>query len=69
MTETVREYWQVKIIRRSGIREKVGFTYHWAVRLEKRGEFPKRVKLGPRAVGWLESELDAWLADRHRVAA
>ena len=23
--------------------------------------FPKRIKLGSRAVGWLQSDLDAWL--------
>lgn len=24
-------------------------------------EFPKQVKLGPRAVGWIESEVNGWL--------
>jgi prophage regulatory protein len=28
------------------------------------GIFPRPVSLGPRAVGWLESEVDAWLAKR-----
>lgn len=28
------------------------------------GKFPKPIKLGPRASGWLESEIIAWLADR-----
>lgn len=23
--------------------------------------FPKPIKLGPRAVGWLESEIDEWI--------
>lgn len=32
-------------------------------KLEKAGKFPKRVKLGGYAVGWLKSEIDAWLAD------
>jgi prophage regulatory protein len=26
--------------------------------------FPRRVKIGDRARGWLESELDVWLAAR-----
>jgi prophage regulatory protein len=26
--------------------------------------FPKPIKLGPKAVGWLESEIDAWLESR-----
>ena len=26
------------------------------------GQFPKPIKLGPRAVGWLESDVDEWLS-------
>ena len=37
----------------------VSRTFIW--RGEKAGTFPKRVKLGARAVGWLKSDLDAWL--------
>jgi len=33
-------------------------------RKEKRGEFPKRLRLGAGAVGWLESEVNAWLEER-----
>lgn len=32
--------------------------------LAAQGKFPKPIKLGPRASGWLESEINAWLADR-----
>jgi prophage regulatory protein len=28
------------------------------------GTFPKQIALGVRAVGWLESEIDAWIAMR-----
>ena len=28
------------------------------------GTFPAPVKLGPRAVGWVESEVNDWIADR-----
>lgn len=31
---------------------------------ERAGLFPKRIRLGPNAVGWLESEVRAWLAER-----
>ena len=33
-------------------------------RLEKAGTFPKRVHLGPNRVGWVEAEIDRWLAAR-----
>lgn len=33
-------------------------------RLEAEEKFPKRVKIGPRAVAWAESEIQAWIRDR-----
>ncbi|KAB0670595.1 AlpA family phage regulatory protein [Oryzomonas sagensis] len=32
-------------------------------RLEAAGLFPHRRKIGKRAVGWLRSEVEAWLAN------
>lgn len=57
----------MKVIRRRDIRSKTGFCYHWCVELEKRGDFPKRIRLGPQSVGWLEHEIDNWLAQRSRA--
>lgn len=31
------------------------------LRKEKAGEFPKRIKLGPRSVAWSETEINAWI--------
>ena len=31
------------------------------------GYFPKPIKLGPKAVGWRYSEVQAWLKDRERA--
>jgi prophage regulatory protein len=31
-------------------------------RLEANGKFPKRVYIGPRRVGWLTAEIDAWVS-------
>jgi prophage regulatory protein len=33
-------------------------------RLEKRGEFPKRVPLGRGRHGWAEHEIDEWISSR-----
>ncbi len=30
----------------------------------KRGEFPKPISIGKRAVGWIESEIDDWISSR-----
>ena len=32
--------------------------------LESEQRFPHRIKIGMRAVGWIESEVQAWLAQR-----
>jgi prophage regulatory protein len=32
------------------------------------GEFPASVQLGPRAVGWLESDVSDWISARVKVA-
>ena len=37
--------------------------YRW---MDESG-FPRAVAVGPRAVRWLESEVDAWIAARPRV--
>ncbi len=31
-------------------------------RLEKAGQFPKRVRIGGNTVCWIEAEIDEWLA-------
>lgn len=28
------------------------------------GDFPRQVRLSPRAVGWVEAEVAAWIAER-----
>jgi len=55
---------------RSGIarlprtKEIVGLSRSEIYRREAAGLFPKRVVLGRRCVGWLESELFDWIAAR-----
>ena len=34
--------------------------------LKARGEFPQSVKIGPKAVGWYEDEIDEYLNTRPR---
>lgn len=35
----------------------------------KKGEFPESYALGVRAIGWLASDVDAWIASRVKVGA
>lgn len=41
-----------------------GFSSNWWWRLEQAGRVPKRIKLSERRVGWLLSELEAWVRER-----
>ncbi len=52
------------IIRLSGVQERTGLSRSEIYRLEGIGGFPKRVVLGARSVGWVESELQAWITER-----
>nr|WP_295838149.1 AlpA family phage regulatory protein [uncultured Azospirillum sp.] len=45
-----------------------GYSRMHVDRLEKAGKFPKRVQIGANAVGWMESDIVAWIGDRARGA-
>lgn len=45
----------------------VGLSRTAIYRMEIRGDFPKRVKIGARKIGWYESEVNDWLARRERA--
>ena len=53
-----------RVITRHELRALVPYTPQHVLRLEKRGLFPVRIKIGPNRVGWLLSEVEAWLAQR-----
>ena len=56
-----------KLISRKQVREQCLYSYAQIQRLEDAGKFPRRVRLGngPRSrVAWVESEIEAWLAER-----
>ena len=36
-------------------------------RHERNNRFPKRVPVGPQRYAWVESEIDAWIAERIRA--
>ena len=44
--------------------KKVPFSRRHLYRLEQRGDFPTRIKVGRRKVGWRESEIEAWVEAR-----
>lgn len=56
-----------RISRRLETCERTGLSWSTIRRLEMKGEFPKRVQLGPRSVGHFMDEIDEFLAARERV--
>ena len=50
-----------KILRLPEVKKITGLSRSSIYRLGESNEFPKSIKIGPRAVGWLEAEVLAWL--------
>ena len=55
------------ILRLSTVRARTGLSRSAIYDLIGKGLFPRQVRLGPRAVGWREAEIDAWLETRAPV--
>jgi predicted DNA-binding transcriptional regulator AlpA len=53
-----------KILSSKELRALVPYCLWWIYTLEKRGQFPHRIKLGPNKVGWWEDEVEAWAKAR-----
>jgi len=52
------------ILRLPEVMARVGICRASIYQRMKEGTFPKSLPLGPRSVGWLEHEIDAWLQVR-----
>ena len=53
-----------RIIRLSEVLEMVPVSRSHVYRLERTNQFPRRLKLGLRRVGWRESEIRRWIDER-----
>jgi prophage regulatory protein len=54
----------VSVLRLPQVKTKVGLSRSSIYAAVAGKTFPAPIRLGARAVGWLESELDAWLANQ-----
>ncbi|MBK1727099.1 helix-turn-helix transcriptional regulator [Halorhodospira neutriphila] len=61
MTETSRGD---RILRRPEVESRVGLGRSAIYKAMQRGEFPRPIRLTSRAVGWRQSDIEAWLASR-----
>lgn len=52
------------ILRRKQVEARTGLSRSTIYERIKAGTFPAPINLGEKAVGWIESEIDAWLNAR-----
>jgi prophage regulatory protein len=55
---------RLNIIRLPEVCRRTGVTKPTIYRLMAAGNFPRAKKIGIRAVGWVESDIDKWIASR-----
>ncbi len=53
-----------RIISKKELLTLVPYGFAQITRMEKVRTFPLRIKLGPNRIGWLMSEVQAWIAER-----
>lgn len=57
-----------RLLRKRALLERLGISAATLYRLIQRGEFPRPVKIGARAVAWREDAAAAWLAGREAAS-
>ena len=51
-------------LRRPAVEALTGLSRAWIYAAMQRGDFPRPVRIGRRAVAWPKSAVDAWIEDR-----
>lgn len=62
----------IRLLRLPEVIHKTGYGKAWIYRLINEGLFPQPVKIGARAIAFVESEVDEWIAsaiERSRQSA
>ncbi len=67
MTEAFQQ--KFVVLRRRQVEARTGLARSTIYQYMKDGVFPKPVQLGPRAVGWIEADISAWISKRVVVGA
>ena len=55
---------KLSVLRQKRVQEQTGLSRSSMYLYIQEGDFPRPINLGPRSVGWLEHEIDDWLAER-----
>ena len=51
------------VLRRPDVEALTGLSRSTIYKFMKDGTFPKTVKIGPRAVGWRQADIEDWLSN------
>ena len=54
----------LRLLRRDEVERRCGIRRSTVYRLIQEEDFPAPVRIGPRAVRWRESDIDAWIRSR-----
>ncbi len=52
------------ILRLSAVKNRTGLSRSTIYLRISQGLFPKQISLGNRAIGWIEDEIEAWIANQ-----
>jgi len=58
---------RLRILRMPAVEDRTALGKTQIQELEARGDFPQRVKISKRAIGYYEHEIDAWIEQLPRV--
>lgn len=50
-----------KLIRLSEVMNKTGYSKSWIYKLIKKNQFPRPIKIGTRAVAFIDREIEEWI--------
>lgn len=56
-----------KLIDRHELARRVPYSQSHIYRLERAGEFPRRIQIGANRVAWSEAEINAWIANKKQA--
>lgn len=56
----------IQILRLPEVCKVTGMSRSTIYLMESQAKFPRRMRIGIRAVGWVEAEVQGWIADRVR---
>ncbi|EKC7220147.1 AlpA family transcriptional regulator [Salmonella enterica] len=54
----------VTLIRLPEVQRRTGYSKAWIYRLMAEQRFPSSIKIGSRAIAFIESEIDEWISER-----